>query len=279
MAAKKEGTQTVRRDAFPNSLCTHMVKRKLDIEYYSIATATGLRTGVSAAVRYTENKIRALMGIRSRLAVKDLPNDYRRIIDYYFDAIEKREQKKRERESAPEYMRLYDAPSAGLSFAGADEIERASWDTTARLVEGITEHNESPSHEMASGASAVSPAHADYPAHNPTAPATPVYAANSTVNAPATPAYVAPTPANHTDAENDVDTYGLSAEAISYLSHLCLGTEYTPTAIPTDTLAENINEAFADGFGDVIIEPSDDGYTVIEDYREDITEWLNKITK
>ena len=261
--AKRDGTQTVRRDAFPNSLCTHMVKRKLDIEYYPIASATGLRTGVTSAVRYTENKIRALMGIRSRLAIKDLPNDYRRMIDYYFDAIEKREQKKRERESAPEYMRLYDAPSAGLSFAGADEIERASWDTTARLVEGVDD-GEQP-----------------ILAHTPEIPLETAHKAACEGDIPSSDESKTPFDPSigNTASENGVDTYGLSAEAIGYLSHVCLGTEYTPSAIPADTLVETINEAFADGFGDVIIEPSDDGYTVIEDYREDITEWLYKITK
>ena len=40
-------------------------------------------------------------------------------------------------------------------------------------------------------------------------------------------------------------------------------------------MVERINEAFADNFGDVIIE--DDGmgnFTVIEDYCEEIIEWL-----
>ena len=257
--AKAEGTQTVKRDAFPNSLCTQTVKCKLEVEYYPIASATGLRIGVTSAVRYTENKIRALMGIRSRLAIKDLPNDYRRIIDYYFDTIEKIEQKKRERESAPEYMRLYDAPSVGLSFAGADEIERASWDTTARLVMGTEEDMDV----------SISPTSAEIPLE--TAKPETVHRADVTNANEMT--------APDTTSVGDADTYGLSDEDIAYLSYLCLGTEYTPTAIPPDTLAERINEAFADSFGDVIIEPSEDGYAVIEDYREDVTEWLNKITK
>ena len=63
-------------------------------------------------------------------------------------------------------------------------------------------------------------------------------------------------------------------------AHVCLGREYTPdAAMPVDTLVEIINEAFSDGFGDVIIEPTDDGYAIIDDYKEDITEWLNRIMK
>ena len=47
----------------------------------------------------------------------------------------------------------------------------------------------------------------------------------------------------------------------------------------SDTLADRVNEAFADGFGDVILEPTDEGYSVIDDYREDIEKWLLKIMK
>ena len=47
-----------------------------------------------------------------------------------------------------------------------------------------------------------------------------------------------------------------------------------------EALAERINEAFADNFGDVILEESDTGgYKVIDDYTEEISEWLQKILK
>jgi len=50
--------------------------------------------------------------------------------------------------------------------------------------------------------------------------------------------------------------------------------------MPEDAVAERINEAFADNFGDVVLELSDVGeYCVIEDYLEEIREWLQKITK
>ena len=46
--------------------------------------------------------------------------------------------------------------------------------------------------------------------------------------------------------------------------------------IPEESVVERINEAFADGFGDVIIEPTDSGYGIIEDYKEEIIEWLKR---
>jgi hypothetical protein len=231
-----------------------MVKRKLEIEYYPIADASGLRTGVTSAVRYTENKIRALLGIRSRLAIKDLPNDYRRIIDYYFDAVTKREEKKKKQENTPSYMHLYDAPDTGMSREGADEIERVSWTNPARLVEGTEEE-----------------ATDTFTSLEVNTPASPTKSEqNSPTDIPAPPPAVS----------DNCDTYGLSLDAVLYIAHLCLGREYTPNAaMPEDTLVETINEAFSDGFGDVIIEPTDDGYAIIDDYKEDITEWLNRIMK
>ena len=44
-----------------------------------------------------------------------------------------------------------------------------------------------------------------------------------------------------------------------------------------DSAAERINEAFSDGFGDIILEMLGDLYIVIEDYREEIFEWLKQV--
>ncbi len=275
ISAGREGqTVTVRRDAFPNSLCTHMVKRKLEIEYYPIADADGLRRGVTAAVKYAENKIRAVMGIKSRLSVKDLPNDYRRIIDYYFEAILEGEKKRRERENAPEYLRLYDAPSEKMSSAGADEIERASWDTTMRLVDGTESGEYDPEPSVISAAVPATPEGVRATvADNP--------ASSASDSAPACDDILAPAPASAPAC--DADTYGLGKPEIAYIATLAgvpLANGYEPDLADTpDTIAEIVNEAFADGFGDVILEPSDDGYAVIEDYREDIIEWLYKVMK
>ena len=127
-------TQVIKRNAFPNSLCTHSVKCRLEVEYISLSGAQKLRAKVTAAVRYTENKIRALLGVKSRLSIKDLPDGYKWIIDEYFTLVSDKEERIRARQSIPEYEKLYDAPSEGLSFDGADEIERSSWETTKRLV-------------------------------------------------------------------------------------------------------------------------------------------------
>ena len=244
-----EGTQVLTRNAFPNSLCTHSVKCRLEIEYISLAGADKLRLGITAAVRYAENKIRAMMGVKSRLAVKDLPDRYKEIIDAYFLLAEDRNERIRAKEQIPEYERLYDAPSEGLSFAGADEIERASWETTQRLVveeeDGADESEE-----------AVIP-----PRENA------IEAENDTAGAP--------------DAKpENADTYGLSDEDIKLLSRI-YGGEGTADIdeISMDSAAERINEAFSDAIGDVVLYHDGEKYQIYDDYTEEIGEWLLRLTK
>ena len=50
--------------------------------------------------------------------------------------------------------------------------------------------------------------------------------------------------------------------------------------VPKETIAEKINEAFSDNFGDVILEESDMGeLKVIDDYFEEIGKWLKETMK
>jgi len=222
-------TAVLRCDAFPNSLCTHTVKCMLEIEYYPIAEAKAERRGITAAVRYAENRMRAIMGVKSRLSVVGLPDSYKEVLDGYFDALERQERKTRERELEPEYERLYYAPSEELSMHSADEIEALSWDTTAKLV---VDDMEAEPEAIALKETLTSPCKTD-------------------------------------------NSYGLDAEDISFIAELL--DDNAAICADTGAMIDRINEAFADGFGDIIIEFDDDRYRIIEDYREDVKNWLRTL--
>ena len=231
----------LRRDAFPNSLCTHAVKRRLEIEYYPISTKSEMRIAITAAVKYAENKLRALMGVKSRLAVKGLPDSFRSILDGYFEALEKRERRIREIESMPEYEKMYSAPKEKISFDSADEIEASSWLTTARLISEEEEDVELADVE------------------------TDREKAEESLTL---------------GSDNDADDYGLSIREIDFI--FCLINEDTESFASVsdfelDEMVEKINVAFSDNFGDVIIEITDGAYSVIDDYREDVSVWLSTI--
>ena len=241
---EKECGKLVRisRAAFPNTLCTHSIKSHLDIEYYPIADATDLRADITAAVRYTENKLRALFGAKSRLAIKYIPLEYKELIDCYFDDLIRKSESRLKKQNAPEYEKLYDAPREKLSFEGADEIERLSWDTTMRLCE---------TDEYLDGAE------------------------NTSAHEPLTDNFSEAVPT--ASPETKSDTYGLCESDIAYLRALTESSAHGGHSIDEDATVERINEAFSDGFGDVIIEDTGDGFAVIEDYKEEILEWLKNL--
>lgn len=251
LTASASETAHINKIAFRNSLCTHSVKCKLDIEYIPLAKADNIRRSVTAALRYTENKLRSLLSVKSRLAIKDLPDEYKAVIDHYFDRIYDRVNRERRKAEEPEYERLYDAEHQELSFAGADEIERASWTTTARLV--VDEEDKV---EMAE------------PDVNFKKSEEPV-GCSVTV----------------TEKESEAMLYGLTPDEVEFVrcvKNLDVGgikaISQKIGAMP-DAIAEKINEAFADGFGDVIIEGENTELNIIEDYEDDIEEWLLKLTK
>lgn len=257
---EKEAGSLVKKSymAFPNTLCTHSVKCKLEIEYYPLADASGLRAGITSAVRYTENKLRALYGAKSRLSVKNIPTEYKELIDCYFDTVIRKSETTAKKKNMPEYEKLYEAPREKLSFAGADEIERLSWDTTMRLCD-TDEYREEPA-ENVNTETAQAPENVVL---------TTEITENNDIITVSEPVAEPKTPS--------ADTYGLSATDIAFLSSLLESSVCGKRGIDDEATVERINEAFSDGFGDVVIEDTGDGFAIIEDYLEDITEWLKNI--
>lgn len=249
----KSGTTKLTRSAFAGSLCTHTVKCNLEIEYSSIADSPELRREVTAAVKYTENKLRACLGVKSRLAVRELSDSVRYVIDKYFESEFERLRREKERANAPEYERLYDAPDSKATFEDAVEIERASWKMTARLIEGIEELEEDNADNKADETKVTSEPKLESVAFSD---------------------------------EDCTDSYGLGETELKFLEFILaddVNSAYSlakeKNLLP-DAVAEKINEAFSDNFGDVILEETDMGkYKIIDDYYEEITEWLRKITK
>lgn len=238
------------RDAFPYSLCTHSVKCRLEIEYYPLSRATALRTEMTMAIKYAENRLRAAMGVKSRLSVQGLPDRFKRTIDAYFDGIF--EQKKREQRIAnlPEYEKMYDVAHEPLSFAGAEEIERTSWGVTMKLVD-----EEDAEQIRAENAMPIAQ------------------------SAPAPPAPTAQTIPHTTAAASDLRADDESVRFLrALLSDEGPAASHTICGAEADVLAERINEYFAEEWGDIVMEQTENGYCLLEDYREDIEEWLRNST-
>ena len=123
------------RDAYSGALCSCAIRKRMEIDYSSFSRSYELRFMITDGVKYAENKLRAHLGIKSRLNFHSLTAEMRRCIDEYFDvALPSVAKKQPER---AEYEKLYDAPTAPLSLENAALIEQTSWETTERLIEAF----------------------------------------------------------------------------------------------------------------------------------------------
>ena len=243
---------TAVRNSYSGALCSVTVRRKIEIQYYSISRSYELRYLVGDILKYSENRLRKLWGIKSRLSIYALPMSIKKCIDEYFDLlipkndadaimIERYAEKTRGAYTEPEYERFYDAPKQKLSPERADEIEHDSWETTRILVE--TFDDDTKVDVQASKESAVESCLLNV--SNDTEPSHPGEVSLKTALGNKYCFLVA------VRDENIREQRRLSSE-LSYLP---------------ETLVDEINEIAADICGDIIIEESDEGYRVIEEYR------------
>lgn len=239
--------EKITRDAFPNSLCTHSVKCRLTVEFHPFSAMGALRERVSALVKYIENHLRRNLGIKSRLTVKDLPEEYRHLADAYFNTLFAKANEKTRESRVPEYEKNYDAPTGPLSLEGAGQIESASWETTLRLVEDTEDAPEPTDMQSAF------PEQAELAFINEDPPA---LADDSGTNL------------NKNEKEIVQSLLNGNVSAAKALAK--------SLNLPLAFLVDAINEKAMEELSDIVIEDGEDGYRLIEDYREDVELWLMK---
>ncbi len=223
----------ITRDAYSGALCSSEIKRRIKVKFFSFSRSHELRFLVADIIKHSENKIRAYLGIKSRLSVFGIPESITHALDAYFaEELPVIKRMPYESESAVEdYDRLYEQPHTELSLENAEMIEKSSWNTTQLLVEAfdgdvIDEEKAQPE---------------------------PVIEVKS-------------------NDQNDLKTalgdkyeFVLAAldEDIAQQKAIAARLGLLP-----DALADMINDIAADILGDIILEDAVGGYTIIEDYKE-----------
>ena len=269
----KGGVQqsVITRDSYVAALCSHRIKKRIEVHYCSISRSHELRFAVTDMVKYTENRIRAHMGVKSRLSVTTLSDAIKREMDAYLDQYVPK-MKSREQEQTEQYERLYDLPAAPLDLSHSAEIEQQSWETTRKLIEAFEDA------ELTVQPTSVGADVPDGPKD-----ITPVWSATVGANAPDTPKDTTPVWSNTVGADVPDGPQGDNAlvDALAtYLPFIAAAAEGNAAAQKVaaremgrmiDAVADEINEIAAEIFGDVIIEEGEDGYVIIEDYREQIS--------
>ena len=250
----KMQTSTVTRDAFVGALCSYRIKKKIELRYRWFSRSHELRFFITDVVKYSENKLRSVLGLKSRLSIYALPEVAKKAIDAYFLQVFPKITTKKAEESRPEYERLYDSPTASMSSEEAQRIEERSWQVTKQLVEAFED-----------GAQEV-------PRESPAEEVSYSVLAEAAVVA----TEVNPQLQNNNCWLNSNDRwigfvrFALQNDTASQ-QHYCREISKMP-----ESLADEINEAALEAMGDIVLEQNDNGgFSVIEEYRQEILEMIN----
>ena len=273
-------TYQMTRDSYVGAVAASSVKRRIDLEFVSFTRRAETRGAVTAAVKYAENRLRAVLGIKAKLGTDGVGSEAAAQIDAYFlPMLPTKEQLRRKKEDVnmpPDYMKNYEAESSGFDPDAAAVIEAESWVNTSRLtgedygspddVPPFIEDNPAPETEGALSTE-------DYAAEalpGETAP-----------TLPAEEPEEAPEAQDRTDeAQNggslipDEIRDGLRAAMEGRFRAFC-----RERNLYEGDLADRINAVFLDYLGDVALEADGTGFRFIEEYREDAEEWLRAETK
>lgn len=248
------------RDSFTGALCSGRIRKRIEVEYCSFSRSHELRFLITDIVKYTENQVRAAIGVRSRLSIYALPMPIRMIIDSYLSEIlpASRKHSPKNEEVSAAYERLYDAPRTSLSFEAAAQIERLSWDTTERLIEAFED-----TEKQGSEATVPRTESEIFP------PAEEEKNASVANNTPKT-------------GETEKPLSPFSPYAVFLRAVLALDTDAQRQAAKNahkllEVMADEVNALAADEMGDILLEEDGAGYCVIEDYHDWLTDQLSQI--
>ena len=264
----------ISRDSFVAALCSHHIKKRFEVHYCSVSRSHELRFAVTDMVKYTENRIRAHMGVKSRLSVSTLTDAVKREMDEYLDGVVPRI-RNRVQEEVEQYEKLYDLPVTPLDLSRSAEIEKESWETTQKLVEAFED-----------AAAEPVPVGDDVPDAPKTPEPMPV--GGDVPDAPKTPepmpvggdvpdAPKSPDPKQASEQGTDDPLKVALADYLPFIAAVAAEDAQAQRAAAkalgrmADAVADEINEIATEVFGDVILEDGADGYVIIEDYREQLS--------
>ena len=234
------------KDTFVGAPFANRIKRKLEADFCSFSRTNDLRYTVGDIIKYCENCLRAILGIKSRFSSIGMHAGVRTCVDEYFSTVARSYTPKKTvtKEDTAESDPRYNIPDTPFSLEKAMNSENASWQTTeiltAAFENGIEVSPEGRSDEVS---------------------------VSETTD----------TQSNETAAENNDTGDDLSAlpETLLKFIGLCLDgdlrgqTEYARSLgkMP-DAMADEINERALDIIGDILLESEDGGYSVISDYTD-----------
>ncbi len=221
--------------AFDGAVCSSENRFIIEVEYCSFSRSHELRFLIGDAVKQAENKIRAHISVKSRLTVYSLPLELCQVINEYFDRALPVVRKTKIKVEAPtEYDVLYDVPRTRLSISNAQKIESESWDTTRELVGDLEEQ--------------------------------PIE--KKTVAVEVESVIATSEEADETSLLSKLGSYADAVVSLANGESRVLFELSQTLCRPVEAIVDAINEIAVDCIGDILIEETDGGYSIIDDYRE-----------
>ncbi|MCQ2354068.1 MAG: TerB N-terminal domain-containing protein [Clostridia bacterium] len=253
LSAGLQDSRTV-RDSYTGALCSPRIKKRIEIEYCSFSHSHELRFIITDLLKYSENRIRAYLGIKSKLSCPGLNADLKKTADRYFDSVLP-VKSRTPAENVPAYEKYYEPQKSELTFEAASKIEELSWETTEKLVDAFTDSDKKDE----------------------------IYSVNETGNISDNISHdilknIAPIVKN---VGNEDFSYtgagsGFTPDEIRFLCAALENNRAEQERLSvimgklTDAAADSINEKAVEILGDIILEDSGNGYCVIDDYIEDV---------
>ncbi len=236
-------------DSYIGGAVASSKKKQIIVEFESFLRGIEVREYATAIVKYAENKLRQSLGIKGKLSVKKIDSESVYLIDSYFEPLIPRERVKKPAEDKympDDYMKNYEAETRGVDIAAAAEIERMSWTNTARLTafdedEDLLENKTATDVVIPEVEIAKEVEKAEKCANTDTK-----------------------------TTEKCVSDEEFMKKAVSAALDGRFKQWAKECGIYEGEAQDRVNNCFIDIIGDIILED----YTLIEDYREDVEEWM-----
>ncbi len=240
----------ITRDSYTGAVASSGIKRLIDVEFSSFTRRADTRAIVTALVKYAENRLRAVLGIKAKLGVQSIDPADAAVIDGFFAPITPAARAAKEDLYMPEgYMKNYESEDSGFDFVTAMAIEQSSWANTTLLTGEETKEYEDALEvegQLSSGE--------DYSKIEISEPAP-----NTEVKSDGKP------------SDDALIKNALTSALEGSFKDYC-----REVSLHEGELADRINTVFIDVIGDVVLEDRGCGFELIEDYREDIINWIDQ---
>lgn len=244
---KRSGEHHASRVAFMGALCSSRIRKHIEVDYLSLAANTEIKILFADLLKYTENKIRSYLGIRSRLSCHEIPKEMKQEIDDYFLVGYSLGKYSSAGKTSPvevaAYEKLYEAPRDQFDLEKALSIESSSWETTEKLVTAFEPENE------------IEPVVKEEQGNCVPAETEPQGNFDSPME----------------EFLKKITTYRDFFDAVAHddvkkQKELCRQNGWMAEAV-----VDEINEAATEIFDDILIEEKGDSYAIIEDYKSILT--------